>query len=92
MEDADAELARALAAAEIAAARLVDESDDKTDETDETDETDTSCVVCMDADRTHACVPCGHRCVCDKCVEKIRHLGACPVCRNCIDMCFRVYM
>ena len=35
------------------------------------------CVVCLDAERTHAFLPCGHRCVCEGCLG----LPQCPLCR-----------
>lgn len=31
----------------------------------------TLCVVCMDAPKTHAIVPCGHVCICEGCTEKL---------------------
>eukprot|EP01084_Bolivina_argentea_P230247 388411_1 len=40
----------------------------------------TECLVCMDAIRSYACVPCGHYCVCDSCKEKVGH--SCPVCQT----------
>merc|ERR1712008_233548 len=27
------------------------------------------CVVCLDAENTHALVPCGHKCVCNECAD-----------------------
>ena len=37
------------------------------------------CVVCMDAEATHAFTPCGHACVCSACANStITH---CPICR-----------
>jgi hypothetical protein len=39
------------------------------------------CAVCMDARRTDACLPCGHKCVCEECGRRL--VGApCPVCRR----------
>ena len=28
------------------------------------------CVVCLESERTHALIPCGHRCLCAKCAER----------------------
>lgn len=41
------------------------------------------CVVCLTKPKTHAFVPCGHRCVCASCGPNLcRETGAsCPVCR-----------
>lgn len=44
------------------------------------------CVVCMTSERSHAFVPCGHRCVCAACSAEILRVGKavaeCPVCRT----------
>ena len=48
-----------------------------------------SCVVCLDEAKSHALVPCGHRCVCGPCGER---LGQCPVCRQAVTMAMRVWM
>jgi len=43
---------------------------------------DQLCVVCLTAGKTHAFVPCGHRCVCRSCgSELLREARPCPVCR-----------
>ncbi|CAE8618720.1 unnamed protein product [Polarella glacialis] len=42
------------------------------------------CVICMALPKTHAFIPCGHRCVCGGCASAIvgvRSGAACPVCR-----------
>lgn len=28
------------------------------------------CVVCLESERTHALIPCGHRCLCSKCAQR----------------------
>ena len=40
------------------------------------------CVICMDASKTHACVPCGHKCLCLGCRSSIT--TQCPIC--CADV------
>ena len=42
------------------------------------------CVVCMDEVKTHAFVPCGHLCVCDRCAADIMASSKkeCPNCRG----------
>ena len=41
------------------------------------------CCVCMEARKTHAFVPCGHRCVCEGCADCIMAASKeCPVCRQ----------
>ena len=37
------------------------------------------CDICFSADKTHACFPCGHLCVCAGCMPKINE---CPHCRQ----------
>lgn len=51
-------------------------------------EADTCCVVCMDAEPTHALIPCGHRCVCGSCA---RRLDSCPLCRKRSTSSLRIY-
>ena len=48
-----------------------------------------SCVVCLDEAKSHALVPCGHRCVCGPCSER---LAQCPVCRQAVTMSMRVWI
>ena len=42
------------------------------------------CAICMDAPRTHAFLPCLHRCVCIRCARDVMRSEqrACPVCRE----------
>lgn len=41
------------------------------------------CVVCLDAEATHACLPCGHKCMCETCAGLVLHTtGICPMCRE----------
>merc|ERR1712129_120349 len=46
------------------------------------------CVICLDKMRTHCCVPCGHKCLCDEC-EGID--GKCPICQTKYYSLIRVY-
>jgi len=53
---------------------------------------DTECVMCMDAEKSHAFVPCGHMCVCKGCAGKI--MGAnkeCPFCCSVATAVMRVF-
>ncbi|KAI3981146.1 hypothetical protein MKX01_032286 [Papaver californicum] len=52
----------------------------------------TSCIICFDAPREGACIPCGHMVGCVSCLNEIktRKLG-CPVCRTNIDGVIRIY-
>merc|ERR1712096_567901 len=56
-----------------------DEQKADSDELDETDE----CVICMAEKKTQACIPCGHKQFCEKCVLKpeVASLRKCPECR-----------
>ena len=46
------------------------------------------CVICLDAPKSRACVPCGHVCVCERCAAPLTH---CPICREeCTDL-MRIY-
>lgn len=44
---------------------------------------DDSCVICMDHERSHAFVPCGHLIICNECAQKpcyVRAEAPCPLC------------
>ena len=46
------------------------------------------CVVCLDAAPTFAVVPCGHRCLCSRCVVQVlATTRVCPLCRASMDGC-----
>ena len=50
----------------------------------EDDDEAAECVICRDAQNTHAFVPCGHQCVCATCSESVTGRGGnglCPICR-----------
>ena len=53
---------------------------------------DRQCAICLDAESTHALVPCGHRCVCAVCAERALRSGQCPLCREPCDTALRVYV
>jgi hypothetical protein len=46
------------------------------------------CVVCLDRNRTHAIVPCGHLCACISCVNL---LNRCPCCNGPKTMAIKIY-
>ncbi len=35
------------------------------------------CVICLDLTPDYACVPCGHKCLCEKCKDSVL---TCPIC------------
>ena len=51
------------------------------------------CVVCMDARKQHAMVPCMHMCVCDSCAQRLldAQTPRCPVCRTPVESTTRVF-
>merc|ERR1712098_367062 len=55
------------------------------EEVDQEKEEDNDCAVCMDSEKTHVLVPCGHRCVCQACGDELNatdDLRKCPMCRE----------
>ena len=44
---------------------------------------ETTCIVCFSQPKTHAAVPCGHRCACGPCSAK---MSLCPYCRGTVMM------
>jgi hypothetical protein len=41
---------------------------------------DEPCCICLDRERTHAFVSCGHRCMCGVCAGKMENV--CPICKQ----------
>jgi len=41
------------------------------------------CVICLSVPKTHAFVPCGHRCICQRCGDDVlkEATSSCPICR-----------
>jgi len=53
------------------------------------------CVICQDSVKTHAFVPCGHRCVCESCGQRIigaRSMRVCPLCRQGVTCTMRIFI
>mmetsp|Transcript_11130 Transcript_11130/g.36622 ORF Transcript_11130/g.36622 Transcript_11130/m.36622 type:complete len:455 (+) Transcript_11130:198-1562(+) len=46
------------------------------------------CRICMSAENTHACVPCGHKLVCEACSQT---LSLCPFCRAPVQGFLRIF-
>ena len=51
---------------------------------------DKECVICLDGERTHALVPCGHMILCKACAEK-QQLADCPICQQVVTHIIRVW-
>jgi len=47
-----------------------------------------TCVICMDAPKTHMVTPCNHLSYCSDCVKELKH---CAICRKRITASQRVY-
>lgn len=63
----------------------------KAENDDDNDDDDSKlCVICMDAEKTQVCVPCGHRCLCAECAEANKP-DKCPVCRADVSVVIRVF-
>jgi hypothetical protein len=51
-----------------------------------------TCVICMNNPQTHLIIPCGHKCLCEKCsVEHLEKLTTCPICREKVQHFQRVF-
>ena len=62
--------------------------------TDEHSSAQKQCVVCLDEENDHIMIPCGHKCVCKVCSDKIMAMGhdkLCPICRQGISIVYRVF-
>ena len=49
------------------------------------------CVICLDAEATHALVPCGHKIVCAADAPAVVAWGTCPWCRVKVQLAIQVY-
>ena len=49
------------------------------------------CVICLDAEVTHALVPCGHKIVCAADAPAVVAWGTCPWCRVKVQLAIQVY-
>jgi len=63
-----------------------------------TDDDEKACSICRDNEKTHACIPCGHLCLCAMCAEDLSKKGVkgqirtrCPICRLEADNFSRIY-
>jgi len=65
-------------------------TDDEDNDNDDDDDDSKLCVICMDADKTQVCVPCGHRCLCAECADANKP-DKCPVCRADVSVVIRVF-
>ena len=70
----------------------VDRDDDHREENEEGDpdnlNENNECVICMEREKSHVFVPCGHLCVCLECSGGMTH---CPMCCGSAVMVVRVY-
>lgn len=48
-----------------------------------------SCVVCLAEPTTHACIPCGHKCLCENCSTE--QINRCPLCQGELIMIVQIY-
>lgn len=49
------------------------------------------CVVCMTRERAVACVPCGHKCLCNDCGKEEVVGESCPMCRKTVMFFMQVF-
>ena len=41
-----------------------------------------TCVVCLEKERTHCYIPCGHICICTDCINHPGCQMQCPICKG----------
>ena len=49
------------------------------------------CPICITNIKTHIIIPCGHKCICGDCSDKILTTKMCPICRSDIATIIKVY-
>mmetsp|Transcript_21435 Transcript_21435/g.71002 ORF Transcript_21435/g.71002 Transcript_21435/m.71002 type:complete len:260 (-) Transcript_21435:271-1050(-) len=55
---------------------------------DDSNALDGLCVICLDKQAKMACVPCGHKCLCE---DHSAGLRACPICRTNVQTVLKIY-
>lgn len=52
------------------------------------------CSICYLCPREYAYLPCGHFCVCEKCMKKTKKTkpNQCPLCKQQVSECQRIYL
>eukprot|EP00479_Gromia_sphaerica_P010611 TRINITY_DN4936_c0_g1_i1.p1 TRINITY_DN4936_c0_g1~~TRINITY_DN4936_c0_g1_i1.p1 ORF type:complete len:190 (-),score=32.28 TRINITY_DN4936_c0_g1_i1:73-642(-) len=52
---------------------------------------DKHCCICLDNEKTHAVVPCGHKCCCGDCANDVLNSRFCPLCRGEISHVIKIF-
>ena len=75
--------------ARIAAEKAASKAESKAEEA----QSRLECVVCLEQEKTHIFIPCGHKCVCKACADVVmKNVGAkCPLCRKKASQVCRVF-
>jgi len=67
-------------------------------EVKKTDVESKACSICLVNEKTYACIPCGHMCLCELCAEDLsktklqgQDVVRCPICRLKLDNISRIY-
>ena len=67
-------------------------------EVKKTDVEGKACSICLENEKTYACIPCGHMCLCALCAEDLskkkmhgQNITRCPICRLKVDKISRIY-
>jgi len=55
---------------------------------EETEDDDTLCVICLGEEKSHIMAPCGHRCLCAGCANRMVFPASCPMCRRVCAVAF----
>ena len=56
----------------------------------EASNTENECNICYTYEKKYACIPCGHRCMCGNCANKIN--DNCPICKEKIKDIIKIYL
>ena len=55
-----------------------------------TNDSENCCIICMDLQKDHALIPCGHVCFCTVCYKL--NFISCPICNVKIHSILKIYM
>eukprot|EP01083_Nonionella_stella_P055009 145203_1 len=65
--------------------------DEKECDDDDDDDDSKLCIVCLDGERNHVLIPCGHICVCNQCKDEYLKDAECPLCRTKVKMVVKTF-
>ena len=75
---------------------IIDNQDQPTVDAQQDEENDRLCILCLENERNAVLIPCGHAKFCNDCGQECMRTFTgpepkCPLCRDPIAQCYRIY-